>query len=125
TEKFGLREIISATISTQLVVLPCLIYSTGVLSLVALPENILILGTVPITMFLGFITGVAGVISFYLSFVPGILSYVFLWYQLTIVHVGATLPFGVVTLPAFSFWFVILIYAFVFYFLHFLHKRKS
>ena len=41
-EKFGMREIVSATISTQLVVLPFLIYQTGILSLVALPVNILI-----------------------------------------------------------------------------------
>jgi competence protein ComEC len=103
-EKFGLKEIISATISTQLVVLPFLIYSTGTLSLVALPVNILVLGTVPITMLLGFVTGVLGMFSFWLSVIPGILSYVLLWYQLSVVHIGATLPGGAFDLPAFSFW---------------------
>jgi competence protein ComEC len=101
-ERFGLREIVSSTVATQVVVLPYLIYNTGILSLVSLPVNILILGTIPITMLLGFITGVVGLISLWLSFIPALFAYVLLWYQLTVVHFGAILPFGAVMLPAFS-----------------------
>ncbi len=120
TEKYGLRlnrskgsigrtpqsgvlgEIVSSTIATQITVLPFLIYNTGILSLVSLPVNILILGVVPLTMFLGFLTGLVGTISLYLSFIPALFAYALLWYQLKIIHIGASLPFGAVSLPAFS-----------------------
>ncbi len=124
TEKYGLREIVSSTIATQVIVLPFLIYNTGVLSLVSLPVNILILGTVPLTMLLGFITGSVGLISMYLAFIPALPTILLLWYQLTIVHIGATFPFGAVVLPAFSFGVLIFVYVLIFLGLYFLQKRK-
>ena len=114
TEKFGLREIISTTIATQITVLPFLIYNMGLLSLVSLPVNVLILGTVPITMFFGFMTGLTGLISLYLSFIPAFFTYILLWYQLTIIHIGASIPFGAISLPAFSLIILILIYGVLF-----------
>lgn len=111
TERWNLREIISSTLSTQLIVLPFLLYTTGRLSLVALPVNILILGTVPLTMLLGFITGIVGFVSLYLSFVPAFGAYVLLWYQLTVVHLSAALPFGAVSIPAFSPFVLVCVYA--------------
>ena len=124
TEKYSLREIVSSTLATQIIVLPYLIYNTGILSLVSLPVNILILGTVPLTMLLGFIVGIIGLFSLYLSFIPALFAYIFLWYQLSVVHIGATLPFGVLILPTFSIWFVILIYLSIGYGLYVLQKRK-
>ncbi len=101
-EKFGLREILSTTIATQFTVLPFLIYNTGIVSLVSLPVNILILSTIPTTMFLGFLTGILGIINFYLSILPALFTYAFLWYQLKVVHIGSSLSFGAIKLPAFS-----------------------
>jgi competence protein ComEC len=124
-EKFGLREIISATISTQLVVLPFLIYQTGILSLVALPVNILILATIPLTMFLGFLTGFFGLFSLWLSYLPAIFSYALLWYQLTVVHIGATISFGAIILPAFSPMIVVLVYTLIGAGLYFLKKKNA
>lgn len=114
TEKWNFREIVSSTIATQITVLPFLIYNTGLLSIVSLPVNILILGTIPTTMFLGFITGIIGLFSLYLSFIPALFAYVLLWYQLTIVHIGATLPFGAINIPAFSPIILFLIYGIIF-----------
>ncbi len=122
-EKFGLREVVSATIATQITVLPFLIYNTGIVSLVSLPVNALILGTIPITMLFGFITGIVGLISLYLSFIPALPSYILLWYQLTIVHLGAILPFGAITLPAFSLVFLVLVYLGIFGGLYYLKKK--
>lgn len=122
-EKLGMREIFSATISTQLIVLPFLVYAMGTLSLVALPVNILILATVPSAMFLGFLTGLCGIFSLWLSYLPAIFSYALLWYQLTVVHIGATLSFGALILPAFSFWIVILVYVIIGAGLYFLKTR--
>jgi competence protein ComEC len=123
TEKYGFREIVASTIATQVIVLPYLIYTTGVLSLVSLPVNILILGTIPITMLLGFITGMVGLLSFYLSFIPAFFTYILLWYQLTIVHLGAVLPYGAINLPVFSPIILVFIYAGIFWFLY--AKRKT
>jgi len=118
-EKFGLREIISSTVATQIVVLPYLIYSTGLISLVALPVNILILGTIPVTMFFGFLTGAIGLISTTLSLVPAFFSYILLRYQFFIINSGASLP--ALTLPTFSPWILILVYAVIFI----IFKNKS
>ncbi|MEQ1561612.1 MAG: ComEC/Rec2 family competence protein [Nitrospira sp.] len=117
-----LREIVSSTVATQFTVLPFLIYNTGILSLVSLPVNVLILGTIPLTMFLGFVTGAVGLFSVYLSFVPAIFTYALLLYQLTVVHLGASVPFGAVTLPAFSPVFLVPVYLAVFFFLYRIKK---
>ncbi len=123
-EKFGLREVVTSTVATQLIVLPFLIYNTGIFSLVSLPINVLILGTIPLTMFLGFTTGVIGLLSLYLSYVPALFTYVLLWYQLTIVHIGASIPFGSIQLPSFSPLILFLTYALIFTGLYFLKNKK-
>lgn len=122
TNRWGIRETLSTTVATQITVLPFLIFNTGLLSLVSLPVNILILGTIPITMFLGFITGLLGLINFYLSVIPGFFTYWLLWYQLKIVHLGSSLSFGAMNLPAFSPIIVIIVYALIFIGLHKLRK---
>lgn len=114
TERFGLREISSSTIATQITVLPYLIYNMGILSLVSLPVNVLILSTIPLTMFFGFLTGIVGFISLYLSFIPAFFAYCLLWYQLTIVHLGASVPFGAITLPAFPPIVLVIVYLIIF-----------
>jgi competence protein ComEC len=124
-EKYGLREIVSSTLATQAVVLPFLIFNTGVLSLVSLPVNILILGTVPLTMLLGFVTGAVGLVSPYLAFIPALPTYILLWYQLTVVHIGATLPFGAVMLPAFSPFVLVLIYLMIAAGIFFLYQKQA
>ncbi len=125
TEKFGLREILSTTLATQITVLPFLIYNTGIVSLVSLPVNVLILSTIPLTMFLGFTTGMFGLISLYLSFIPGVFTYALLWYQLTIVHLGSNLSFGAILLPAFSPIILIVTYSVIFVWFYFLRKKNK
>jgi competence protein ComEC len=122
SKKFGLREILSTTIATQITVLPFLIYNTGIVSLLSIPVNVLILGTIPLTMFLGFITGIFGLVSFYLSITPAVFTYALLWYQLKVVDIGASLSFGAVSLPAFSLIYLVLIYSAIFFVLSKLKK---
>ncbi len=125
TERFGLREIVSSTVATQITVLPFLIYNTGLLSLISLPVNVLILSTIPLTMFLGFITGIAGLFSLYLSFIPAFFTYILLWYQLTIVHIGSSLSFGAISLPSFSPIVLISVYLFIFGGLYFVNNKPK
>lgn len=123
TEKFNLREIVSSTIATQTTVLPLLIYSTGLISVVSLPVNVLILGTIPTTMFFGFLTGVFGFVSYYLSLIPALFTYALLWYQLEVVHLGSSLPFSAVSLPTFSPIILVVVYLAIFLSLGFLKKK--
>lgn len=125
TERFQLREIVSTTIATQITVLPYLIYNMGTLSLVSLPVNVLILSIMPLTMLLGFITGLVGFISLYLSFIPAFFTYILLWYQLTVVHIGANLPFGALNLPVFSTIVLVFIYLILFVGLSYLKKFSA
>lgn len=92
--KWKLREISAATVSTQIFVLPLLLYKMGIFSAVSLPVNLLILIFVPITMFFGFITGGLGMISGVLSVPFGWMSYAFLQYELFVVKIFASLPFA-------------------------------
>jgi len=123
-EKFGLREIVSTTLSTQVTVLPLLLYSTGLLSLVSLPVNILVLVTIPFAMLFGFLTGLFGLVSFYLSFIPAFFTYGFLWYELKVIEFGGGLPFASVGLPTFSPFVLFLVYTIIFYGLYYLKTKK-
>lgn len=112
-EKFKLREIFSATVSAQIFVLPLLVYKTGMVSLVSLLANFMILPFIPITMFFGFLTGISGMISYSLSLPFGWIAYALSQYELWIIGVFAKLPLAFVSVPKFSWVFLILIYAFI------------
>jgi len=103
TEKFGLRDIISSTISAQILVLPLILYKMGLLSLVALPANILVLAFIPTTMLFGFITGTLGFIWIPLSLPFAWISWVLLAYIIKVSYFFASLPFSSVNITWFSF----------------------
>lgn len=105
-----LREIVSATISTQIFVLPLLLYKMRLFSVVSLPVNLLILIFVPITMIFGFITGGLGIISTMISIPFGWISYVFLQYELFVVNIFAKLSFASFSIENFPFWLMVIIY---------------
>jgi len=111
--KFGLRELVATTIAATLSVLPILLYSTGILSLVSLPTNFLILPIIPVTMFFSFLIGIFGFISPSLSFLFGFISHLFLSYILFVIHFFASLPIASVVISSFSIIFVIIIYGFL------------
>ena len=94
SKTFGLRDIISATLATQIFVLPLLLYMMGKFSIVSLPVNLLILPFIPLTMLFGFLAGVAGFISIFLSFPFAFIAHLFLWYELKVVEVAAAIPFA-------------------------------
>jgi competence protein ComEC len=120
-EKWGFRDIASATISTQLFVLPLLLYKMGQFSLVGFPVNLLVLGTIPATMFFGFITGLFGFLSTWLAFPFALITHFLLSYVLTVVHIFSLLPFASIHIPYFGavlFWLTYIFYGFLFYRIH-------
>ena len=108
--KWQLREFATATIATQLFVLPLILYMMGELSLVALPVNMLILMFVPLTMLFGFLTGVVGFVSLILATPFAWVTHALLTYELLVVDVFASLPFASISIQIFPLWAMLLMY---------------
>lgn len=106
-----LREIIAATFAAQIAVLPLLLYQTGLLSLVALPANILVLPLVPFAMAASLIAALAGLLVPALAGIFGFPAYLALAYIIAIAEHASALPLASLTLPVFSFAYVLLAYA--------------
>jgi len=99
--KWKIREVLTATISTQIFVLPLLLYMMGQFSVVAVPVNLLILPLIPATMFFGFATSLAGFLHEFVSIPLGYLSFALLEWQLRVVDIFASLSFATISVPAF------------------------
>lgn len=122
TERFGLRNTIAGTLSAQLLVLPLILYKMGMLSFVALPAYILILPVIPITMFLGFLTGIFGFIGTILSMPFAWATWFLLTYIIKIAELFASLPFSSVIIPSFPIFILGFLYLLVFVFILYLKK---
>jgi len=116
SERFGFREIVAATIGTQISVFPFLLYLTGLLSLSSLPANVLVLPIIPLAMLFTLIAGVFGSIPG-IGVLLGIPAYLTLSYVLVLTEFIASIPGSAVTLPAFPFWVTLLLYGFIIWFL--------
>lgn len=118
TEKFGFREVVAATLATQLFVLPLLLYKMGQVSLVGLPVNVLVLWLIPIIMLLGF---VAAMVEFALHFVAvpfAFITYLLLMYVIRIAEFFAVLPFATARIsyfPAFFLWCMYGLYGYLYW----------
>lgn len=109
---FDWKESAMTTLSAQLAVMPVLINSFGRFSCMAIAANILILSTVPLTMFFGLLLALAGFVSHYLAFFPGTLVGLMLAYQLFVIRLFAglavPLPLPLNSAAAISFYYMIL-----------------
>ncbi|HWP61533.1 MAG TPA: ComEC/Rec2 family competence protein, partial [Candidatus Paceibacterota bacterium] len=104
-EKFALREIVTSTISTQLAVLPLLLYQNGQLPLFALPANLFALAAVPTAMFFSLVAGAAGIVLGSLAVPLAFPAYVLLAYIIDVAQFFAALPFSSVAVGQFNvFW---------------------
>ena len=110
TTKIELRETLVQTLSAQVFVLPLLIYSIGEFSVVSVLVNALVVPLVPMTMLLGFITGIVGLVSQTITFVFMVPAYLLLKLQLVFVEFFNKLSFAAVYIPPIPWWFVLLLY---------------
>lgn len=111
TERFGLREIAAASIGTQVAVVPLLLYQNGMLSLFALPANLLVLVVIPWAMLLSAIAAFFGLFTGILAPFFGFPAYVLLSYVIHVASAFAALSFASVQLPAFGAWLLVIAYA--------------
>lgn len=123
--KLQIREFVVATIATQIMVLPLLLYSIGQFSAVSVVVNVLVLPAVPFAMGMSFVTGVVGAALPALGMVLGFGSHLLLAYIIGTASLFAALPFAAYVVPQFPFWVVIVSYAGLAYVLWRLHTREE
>ena len=75
TERFQLRGIISATVGTQIFLLPYLIFQIGEVSIIGVLANILVLPLIPFTMLFGVLVILLGFISVPIALFLNVLAY--------------------------------------------------
>jgi competence protein ComEC len=124
-DKFQIRQFAVATVTTQIFLLPFLLYKTGMLSIVALPVNMLILAFIPLTMLVGFLSGVAAFISYYASLPFAFGAHLLLGYELRVVDMFANMPFSALTIKDFPVWLLILMYVFYGFFLYTFYAKQK
>ncbi len=124
-ETIGLRSVVTATIATQIFVLPLILYHMGLLSIVSIFVNALVLPMVPVAMFLTFITGFIGMTSSVLGQIVGYFTYLSLGYIIGVAEFFGTLPFASARIGAFPFWLVLVTYACFTWILVLLYKNEQ
>ena len=85
----GWRKNFFTTTSAQLAVLPILIVRFGRFSWFSIAPNILILEAIPLTMFFGFLTAAAGLVSLPLAQLVGMALNPFLSYEIGVISIFA------------------------------------
>ncbi len=111
------HEILISTLATQIVVLPVLLYQTGMLSLVALPVNLLVLPLIPLTMLLGFAAGMSALVFPFLpwlGFIVALPAHILLSWILDVAHIASLIPYASISLTFSAFW-VFFLYAVITY----------
>ena len=105
-----LRGLAAATIATQIMVMPLLLYSMGTLPVYAPFVNLLVLAGVPWVMGTGFLAGMLSFVSPIIALPITFITWLILEYFLQVVQFFLALPFAVFSLPPFSVWWVVLAY---------------
>lgn len=110
TEKYKLRELVVATIATQIFVLPFIFYKMGMVSVFGLLANVLILPLIPTIMLLGLLTGIFSFIFIPLAVPVAFFCSLLLSFSLKVIHIVSHLPFSSINAPDFPLILVILVY---------------
>ena len=118
---FDWRKNLLTTLAAQIAVLPLLLASFGSASVSGLISNILILGVVPITMFVGFLAGTVGLISYYAALPLAALANILLSYCIGVIWLMS--GFGYVSGITIGGWFVIVYYTALIGFVIYFNKR--
>ena len=126
-ELWGTRGFLTATLATQIFVLPLLLYHMGLVPVLSVLVNVLVLPMVPIAMLFTFITGIVGFFSSVLGSLCGFFAYLSLAYIIKVAEFFGSFPFASFSIDAFPFWVVIVTYVIYAYILLRLseHERET
>ena len=122
-ELWMMRDIVLATLATQLAVLPLLLFQMGRVSVVSPLVNVLILPLVPFVMLTGFVAGVLEMAHIFLSVPFAWVTHLILSYMFFVVELFSAMPFVAVDVPPIPWWLLVLMY--IFPTLFFLYKNKT
>jgi competence protein ComEC len=111
-EPRALPKIAIETIAATIVTLPILLYNFGYISLISLVPNLLILPTIPLTMLLGFLTGVFAIFAAPIAAILGWVATLILKYHILVINFFGELDFAVVEI-SFSMVQALILYAVV------------
>lgn len=114
-----IREVFVSTLATQVVVLPLLLFQTGMFSLVALPANLIVLPLIPITMFTGFIAGVTALVSPTLGIFVALPSEALLSWILLVAEYAEHIPFAAIRFSGIPAYTVLVAYIAMFVVIHY------
>ena len=114
-ETLNIRGFVSATLATQITVLPLLLYHMGLFSVVSVLVNVLVLPMVPVAMGLTFLTGVGGLFMESVGMIVGFSAYVSLKYIIVVAQLFSILPFASFSVSVFPFWVVLCAYGVLIY----------
>lgn len=89
------RENLLTTVSAQFAVLPILLSNFGLFSPVSFLTNVLVLTFIPITMFLGFLIMLSGIVSYYLALAVGWIANAFLSYEISVIDLFSKINFKI------------------------------
>ncbi|MDE2021923.1 MAG: ComEC/Rec2 family competence protein, partial [Patescibacteria group bacterium] len=105
---------LATTIAAQIAVLPLLLYDMGLVSIVAIPANILAAPVVPLAMGFSALAGLAGLVfgssAPFFGVVLGLPAYLANAYLVLVAQKAETFPFAAFTIPSFPFWLVLAAY---------------
>ena len=108
--RIGGKEELVAVLAVEIFILQALLYTSGILSFVSLPANVLVLPLLPIVMLLGFVAGLSALVHPLLGLIPALLAQVVLKVIILVAQGAAALPFASATVIPFPGWVVALVY---------------
>lgn len=126
---FSIRESLTATLSATFITLPLIIFQFGRLSIVAPMVNILILPMIPVSMALGFVVTILGLISTGLGRVAAWSVWLTLEYIILVVEYFSSIEFASFEIPNFPNWALVATYGvpliFIFFFKRNARKKEK
>jgi ComEC/Rec2-related protein len=109
-----IREVIAVSVVAQLSCVPLILWQTGQVSPWAIPANFCVMALISFAMLSCFVAGMVGALVPPLASLAGLPAYAILCYMLWIAKAAASLPLSNLTIPSFSFVYVIALYVFLF-----------
>jgi len=99
-----LRKTFAATLSAQIMTLPIIASSFGIVSLIAPLTNIIVLPLIPYVMLFIMIAGIGAVIFIKLGAVLALVPLILIWYVIFIAQIFSDIPFAALEIK--SYWII-------------------
>lgn len=113
------------TLAAQIAVFPLIAFAFGRISLIAPVSNVLVLGIIPLTMLLVFLTAIGGLVLPLIGNLIGVLAWALLAYINSIAGFSAKIPLASINAPKYSIAMIAMLYGFLTLALYFVTKRMK